>query len=201
MPRQFRFLFAASMLVAVAALSSCMDQEPQNDLDPRGQQASLTSDLLTDIGQVEKKLIDLANAIPENKFGWRPAAGVRSIGEVVLHVASDNYLIPAALGFAADSSTGIKGDDYNTALAYEKRTMTKAQAVAELEKSFAHVRTSLSGTTQDRFADSANLFGRQVTNQQAWILAATHLHEHLGQLIAYARSNGVVPPWSAAGSQ
>lgn len=161
-----------------------------------GSHGSLTADLRADIEQVEKKMLDLARAIPEEKYGWRPGAGVRSIGEVVLHVTADNYLIPAALGTPADPATGIKGDDYNTALAYEKRTMNKAAAIAEMEKSFAHLKKALSDTPAERLGQSVSMFGTSLSNQQAWILATTHVHEHLGQMIAYARSNGIKPPWS-----
>ena len=80
------------------------------------------------------KFVDLAKAIPADKYEWRPGAGVRSVGEVLLHVASDNYLIPAAIGFPADPATGIKGDDYKTAQAFEQRKLSKDQAVAELGK-------------------------------------------------------------------
>lgn len=158
--------------------------------------STVTADLREDIEQLEKKMLDLARAIPEDKFGWRPAAGVRSIGEVVMHVAADNYLIPAAIGFPADPSTGIKGDDYKTAVAFEKRTASKAAAIAELEKSFAFVKKSLAATSGDKLAQSVSMFGMSLTSQKAWIMATTHLHEHLGQLIAYARSNGIAPPWS-----
>ena len=92
--------------------------------------STLTADLREDIEQVEKKMLDLARAIPEDKFGWRPGAGVRSVGEVVMHVAADNYLIPAAIGFPADPATGIKGDDYKTAVAFEKRTLRLTLAMA-----------------------------------------------------------------------
>jgi uncharacterized damage-inducible protein DinB len=158
--------------------------------------STLTADLRADIEQVEKKMLDLARAIPEEKFLWRPGAGVRSVGEVVLHVAADNYLIPAAIGFPADPATGIKGDDYNTAIAFEKRTMNKAAAIAELEKSFAFVKKALSDTPAERLGANVTMFGTTLTSQKAWILTTTHLHEHLGQLIAYARSNGIKPPWS-----
>jgi hypothetical protein len=162
-----------------------------------GQQtASLTADLLADVGEAERKFIDLARAIPEAKYGWRPGPGVRSIGEVLLHVAADNYLIPAALGFPADPATGIRGDDYNTAVTFEKRTMNKAATIAELEKSFAHIKKSLTGTPTARLSQQATMFGRPITMQRGWILATTHLHEHLGQLIAYSRTNGIKPPWS-----
>jgi uncharacterized damage-inducible protein DinB len=157
---------------------------------------SLAADLLKDIADVEEKMMGIARAIPADKYDWRPGAGVRSVSEVVRHVAADNYLLPAALGFAADASTGIKGDDYNTALAFEKRAMSRDEAIAQMERSFAHVKRSLAATPQSKMGETIQLFGRPATTQFTWILTATHLHEHLGQLIAYARSNGVVPPWS-----
>ena len=160
--------------------------------------AGLTKDLLTDIGQVERKMIALARAIPEDRFGWRPVEGVRSISEVVMHIAADNHFFPAALGTPAELSTGIKGDDFNTAVAFEKRTVTKAQAIAELEKSFAFLKLALGTVTPEQLSKEVRLFGMPFTNQSAWLMATTHLHEHLGQLIAYARSNSVKPPWGSS---
>jgi uncharacterized damage-inducible protein DinB len=157
---------------------------------------SVTADLLADVADVEKKFVDLAKAIPADKWEWRPGAGVRSVHEVVLHVAADNYLIPAALGHTPDPATGIKGEDYKTALAFEQRKMSKDAAVAELQKSFAFVKQSLQHTDAAKLGDQVKLFGQPFTLQRAWILGATHLHEHLGQLIAYARTNNVKPPWS-----
>ena len=158
--------------------------------------STVTADLREDIEQVEKKMLDLARAIPEDKFGWRPGAGVRSIGEVVMHVAADNYLIPAAIGFPADPATGIKGDDYKTAVAFEKRSATKTAAIAEMEKSFAFLKKSLAATGAEKLSAPVSMFGMNLTSQKAWIMATTHLHEHLGQLIAYGRTNNVKPPWS-----
>ncbi len=193
MRSRFRTLILAGLLAAVPA--SAAIAQPDHAAHTQAQPSVLVKDLLEDIGQVERKLLGLARAIPEEKFGWRPGEGVRSVSEVVMHVASDNYLIPAALGFAADPSTGIKGEDYNTAVAFEKRTVTKAQAIAELEKSFAFVKQSLAATGAPQLTKSVKMFGQSFTMQQGWILATTHLHEHLGQMIAYARSNGVKPPW------
>ncbi|HJU76256.1 MAG TPA: DinB family protein [Gemmatimonadaceae bacterium] len=160
------------------------------------QQAVLVADLLQDVSQVEQKMLSLAKAMPADKFDWRPGAGVRSFGEVVMHVAADNYLIPATIGIAPDPSTGIKGDDYKTAVSYEQRKLGREAAIAEMEKSFAHLKRALQGTSAERLAQKVKLFGQDFTVQQTWILAATHLHEHLGQAIAYARSNSVKPPWS-----
>ena len=144
-------------------------------------------------------VLGLARAIPADKYGWRPGQGVRSVSEVLMHVAADNYLLPAAVGHAADPSTGIKGDDYKTAQAYERRQLSRDSTIAELERSFAHLRKSLSSTTPARLGEQVTMFGQKFTVQQTWILTATHLHEHLGQLIAYARSNGVTPPWGQGG--
>ena len=165
-------------------------------LPAAAQSASVMSDLTSDVADVEKKFIALAKAIPSEKYAWRPGEGVRSVSEVIRHVASDNYLIPAALGFAADPSTGIKGEDYKTAQAFEKKQSTKDQTVADLEQSFASLKKNMQATTPAKLGDSVKLFGQPFTMQKAWVLGTTHLHEHLGQLIAYARVNGVKPPWS-----
>jgi uncharacterized damage-inducible protein DinB len=184
MQRTLRALLAVGALTLVSATTT------------RAQTAQIVTDLVNDVSQVEQKLVGLAKAIPAAKYDWRPGAGVRSIGEVFLHVASDNYLIPAVIGIPADPATGIKGEDYKTALAFEKRQLSQDEIVAELEKSFAHLKRVMNETTPEKVESKVSLFGQSFTMQQTWILATTHLHEHLGQAIAYARSNGVVPPWS-----
>ena len=183
-----RFTLLQAAVALACALPAAAQAAPQA--------GSLTADLLADINDVQKKFVDLANAIPADKYEWRPGTGVRSVHEVVMHVAADNYLIPAALGFTPDPATGIKGDDYKTAMAFEQRKMSRDAAIAELEKSFAFLKQSLQGTATTRMGEQVKLFGQPFTMQRAWILGTTHLHEHLGQLIAYARSNSVKPPWS-----
>ena len=160
------------------------------------QAPNVVADLVNDVAEAEKKIVALANAIPADKWDWRPGTGVRSVGEVFKHIAADNYLIPAGLGHTPDAATGIKGDDYKTAMAFEARKMDKDQTVAELEKSFAHMKKSMQATSAAKLGDQVKLFGQPFTMQRAWVLGTTHIHEHLGQLIAYARSNNVKPPWS-----
>ena len=183
-----------AMLAALAVTAQAQAQAQGKAEHAHG--PSIAADLRADIEEVEKKMLDLARAIPEDKYAWRPAAGVRSVGEVLMHVAADNYLMPAAIGFPADPATGVKGSDYKTAVAFEKRTLDKAGTIAELEKSFAFVKKSLDGTSADKLNASVSMFGMSLTSQKAWIMTTTHVHEHLGQLIAYARSNGIAPPWS-----
>lgn len=175
-----------AMALVVASVLQAAAQKP----------GGVLGDLLTDVTQVEKKMLDLAKSIPADKYGWRPAEGVRSIGEVLLHISADNYLLPAMLGTPADPATGIKADDYKTAVAFENRKMSRDAIIAELEKSFAHLKKSLSATSDAKLGDKVSMFGQTFTVQQTWILTTTHVHEHLGQMIAYARSNGIKPPWS-----
>lgn len=158
--------------------------------------AGVMADLLADVGQVEKKLVALARAMPESTYGWRPGDGVRSTGETFLHVAADNYFIPALMGVAVPAGVAIKGDDFQTTVAFEKQKLTRDQVVAELEKSFKHLRDAMTATSEASLAEPLEFFGQKSTRRALWITATTHLHEHLGQLIAYARSNKVTPPWS-----
>jgi uncharacterized damage-inducible protein DinB len=152
-------------------------------------------DLLKDVAGAEKKILALANAVPESAYAWKPDPAVRSTGEVFQHVAADNYFLPALLGKAAPKETGIT-KEYATAAAFEKRPMNKAAVIAELEKSFAFLRTAMSSTADTQLNTPVDMFGQKSTTRAVWISTATHLHEHLGQLIAYARSNKIAPPWS-----
>ena len=159
------------------------------------QAQGLMGEMHSDVNQVQKKMVDLAKAIPESAYGWRPATGVRSIGEVFLHVASDNYLIPIMMGKPAPAASGITSD-FNTAQAFEMRKLTKDQIVAEMEASFGHLHQAMGLTTDSNLTETIKFFGQDWSRQKAMVLTVTHLHEHLGQAIAYARSNSIVPPWS-----
>ncbi|GMV05160.1 MAG: hypothetical protein AMXMBFR53_14390 [Gemmatimonadota bacterium] len=161
------------------------------------QEPSVVTDLLRDVDQVEAKLVGLAEAIPEAAYAWRPGEGVRSVAELFKHVAADNWLIAGIPGDATPpAATGIDAKNYRTAGAYEARTLTKAEILAELKASFDFFEGVVRATSSDALAATVPVFGSPMTRQQLWIMATTHLHEHLGQGIAYARSNGVVPPWS-----
>jgi uncharacterized damage-inducible protein DinB len=152
-------------------------------------------DLIRDVSQVETKVMGLAKAIPASAFDWRPGKGVRSTGEVFIHIAADNYFLPVVMGTPAPAGTGIT-KEYNTVGAFEKRKMSRDDALAELEKSFAFLKASMTAMPDDKLNEPLEVFGQKNTNRGMWIMTATHLHEHLGQLIAYARSNNVTPPWS-----
>jgi hypothetical protein len=160
------------------------------------ERSGVMGDLMKDVEQVHKKIVALTTAMPESAYAWRPGKGVRSTGEVFMHLAADNYFTPAALGTTVPVETGINGKSYDTAVAFEKKTRTRAQIIAEVEKSFG-VLTSAMGSFPDAKMDApVEVFGQKTTGRAMWVGTVTHLHEHLGQLIAYARSNAVTPPWS-----
>ena len=160
------------------------------------QRTGIMGDLMKDVSDVQSKLSALAKAMPADKYDWRPGAGVRSVGEVFLHVSADNYFMPSAVGYMPDAASGVNPKDFNTLTAFEKQKMTPAEAVAAIDKSFAHLKKSMADTPDAKLDDHVKFFGQDMTVRQVWVATATHLHEHLGQSIAYARMNGVTPPWS-----
>lgn len=160
------------------------------------QRAGLMGELIKDLDDVEKKFVGLATAVPTDKYAWRPATGVRSINEVLLHVAADNYVLPAAVGVAPDPATGIDVNDFKTVTTFEMQKMSRDAMLSAIDKSFDHLRKAMSETPDGKLDDKVKFFGQEMTVRQVWVLTGMHLHEHLGQLIAYARSNGVIPPWA-----
>lgn len=150
--------------------------------------STVKSDMLFWIEDAENKLGQLAEAMPEDKYAWRPGDGVRSAGEVFMHVAAANYGIPAFWGV-----TPPEGFDFGT---YEESLTGKSDIQKALKDSFTYMKGALSRATDADFEKPVKLFGMEMSMRRAYMLIVTHCHEHLGQSIAYARVNGVVPPWS-----
>ncbi len=121
---------------------------------PRG----VMADLIKDVTEVEKKVVDLANAMPESTWEWRPGAGVRSVGEVFTHVAADNYFFPAAFGTATPAGVGI-GTDYKTVTAWEGRKRSRAETIAEVQKSFAFMKDAMAKTNAATVEAPLKMFG------------------------------------------
>jgi len=143
---------------------------------------------LQDLKGSEEKLTSLAEAIPADKYAWRPAEGVRSVSEVFMHVANANYFYPTFWGVQPPAS--VKEQNL------EKSVTEKAKVVQTLRDSFAHLEKAVDGISDEQMAKSFDYFGQQMTTSALLFHVANHEHEHLGQLIAYARMNGVMPPWS-----
>lgn len=152
-----------------------------------------TADLLLPFSQMEKQVISLAQAVPEEKYAWRPAPGVRSFREVFLHIAYGNQLL-------LDISTGLKGESLQSRIAAQMKSeaepRTKAQVLEKLTDAFKAARSALEGVRAAALTREVDFFGTPTTQRGILATLDTHIAEHLGQAIAYARMNGIVPPWS-----
>jgi len=159
-----------------------------DDLAPSGG-SGVKGEILMWIQDAEGKLIQLAEAMPEGKYDWSPDKGVRTVGEVFLHVSAANYGLPGFIGIAPPA-----GFDFQT---FEKSLTKKTDIVKSLKDSFAHMEGALKTMTDADLDKPAEFFGMKTTARGAYLLLLSHAHEHLGQAIAYARSNKVTPPWTA----
>jgi uncharacterized damage-inducible protein DinB len=164
-------LILAAVFCVVAAMAAAQDKPADK---PTAAATSgvpgIRGEFLDEVAYYEQRFTRLADAIPADKFSWRPAEGVRSIGEVYMHVVAGNYGIASA--------------------------NDKAKVVQGLKDSFAHMREAALAIKDSDLDKTQKLFNRQTTIHGAFIMITGHYGEHLGQSIAYARQVGIVPPWT-----
>ena len=146
------------------------------------------SEVLAEVMGQEDKFVRLANAIPAEKYTWRPAEGVRSIAEVFLHVATANYNLYKLVGTPPPAGFDVK--------TFEKSTTDKAKVISALKDSFEHGRKAITAMPDADLEKSLDWFGGKNTERGILLFIVRHAAEHLGQSIAYARMNGIVPPWT-----
>ena len=153
--------------------------------------AHLFNEYRADLDTLHSKFMALANAIPADKYAWRPTAGVRSVSEALMHVASEWYLYaPRSVGGNPPADFGVPRE----ALPKLEQITAKQDVLAQLEKSWAHCQKELGAVNPAKLTGSIKPWNQPL--DRAAFGMAGDLHEHLGQLIAYARSVGVKPPWS-----
>jgi uncharacterized damage-inducible protein DinB len=150
--------------------------------------------LLLPFSDLESKALSLAKAVSEDKYDWRPAPGVRSFGEVLLHIAYGNALL---LTIATEDPTpeAIEKQIAENAK-NEKLPVSKDRILQLLTESFSAVRKSLESARAGALSRDVKFFGRTTTERAVRTFLDVHVAEHVGQAIAYARMNGVTPPWS-----
>jgi uncharacterized damage-inducible protein DinB len=142
-----------------------------------------------DLQQLQQKFVSLAEAIPQEKYSWRPDPESRSIAEMLLHTAGAGFGFPKMLDVAAPADFTGKG--------FDKTTTDKAKIIEWLNKSFAHQIAAANGLTNADYAALVPKLGPQANKGDVFYLLIAHQHEQLGIAIAYARSVGVTPPWTA----
>ncbi len=146
------------------------------------------SEVLSEVIVQEDKFTRLAEAIPADKYSWRPNADARSFAEVFLHVSAANYNLYKLVGTPPPSGIDIKS--------LEKSTTDKAKVIATLKDSYAHAKQAIKAMPDADLEKSMDWFGGKNTERGILLFIVRHAAEHLGQSIAYARFIGIVPPWT-----
>ena len=167
-----RLTMLAAVAVAIAASSRAA--AAQDGAVPNRETAlELRKQFMADLDTLGSKFIALAEAIPADKYAWRPAPGVRSVGEAFMHAASEFYTYaPVAYGGARSSVVG-RG-----------------------REGFAYTKQTISALDPSALVGPRKIFGGDHTIIETTAGVTDDLHEHLGQLIAYSRMLGIAPPWS-----
>ena len=146
------------------------------------------SEVLAEVMIQEDKFTRLAEAIPADKYPWRPTPDVRSFAEVFLHVAGANYNLYKLVGTPPPPDFKAEG--------FGKSTTDKAKVIAALKDSFAHAKAAIKAMPDADLEKSMDWFSGKITERGILLFIVRHAAEHLGQSIAYARFVGIVPPWT-----
>jgi uncharacterized damage-inducible protein DinB len=175
-------VFAFAWAVALAPLAAA--QAAQQPQAAPAVEIGAKAEMLRQFDDAAGKITQLAEKMSAENYAWRPMEGVRSTSEVFMHVASGCYGYARALGSPAPEGVNPREFDKIT---------DKAQVVETVKKAIAHARAALEAADLDK---QITFRRRPGATREAALALTVHLHEHLGQAIAYARSNKVVPPWS-----
>lgn len=185
--RRLAFLAAVVVVPTTTRPSIALGQGTLTPADAQ----MLRSALLADLETVRGKFVQLADAFPQDKYSWRPMEGVRSVSDVLMLAAVEGYaFIPASFG-GQRANLGAR-EEMQKLMALSDKAAVKDH----LMKGFAHAKQQLETVDDATLGASRNLFGESRNAPGIAMGVFGDLHEHLGQLIAYARMNQVVPPWS-----
>src|SRR5271165_327222 len=186
-------IFSACCLVALAASAFQVAAQVHPFRDGTPGVTGYRSEVLALVMIQESEFVRLAEAIPAEKYTWRPGPGVRSIAEVLLHASAANYNMYKLVG--ARVPPGLNVQDF------EQSTTDKTKIIAMLKESYAHAKKAITDMPDANLEKTMAWSGGTITQRGVLLYIVPHIAEHLGQLIAYARINGVVPPWSEDGQK
>ncbi len=190
MKKLFLAAFAFAIVASLGATRAFAQSAASAPADKTPPSYDMKAQSLLDLDLANKKFISLAEVLPQDKFNWRPAPDARSFAEVFLHVAGERYQI-LALGGA----TPPAGFDVKT---YEKSTTDKAKIIEELKITGDYMKTTIGAMTNADFAKLLPKLGPEANAGDVVYILVADAHEHMGQVVAYARENSIVPPWTVA---
>jgi uncharacterized damage-inducible protein DinB len=183
----------AGALVALTLVIAPRLAAAQAAPTPAENAAALRKSYLAALDETQGKFLQLAEAFPAEKYSWRPAPGVRSVGEVFMHVASEYYAwSPRSFGATPSPVVTMTREGFQQ---FESNA-TKENVLKHLKEGYAYGKQAVEGVDPATLTGTKKFFGTDATTADIALGMSGDLHEHLGQLIAYARMNGVTPPWS-----
>jgi hypothetical protein len=185
MNRAFLRFLAATLTLSVLPATALHADDAVDHTSPT---YDMKAQALVDLEQMQKKFVELANALPADKLTWRPSADSRSFAEVFLHVAAERYGILGMMG--AETPAGVDRK------ALEKSTTDRSRIVEELNKSWDFAKKTIQAMPNAEFAKLLPKLGPQANAGDVIYILVADNHEHLGQSIAYARENRIIPPWT-----
>ena len=186
-----------SLIAAMLMLLSFRSGLAHDHHQEEAPMAGFCGEFIGQIQFIQGRLMQLQQAVPGEKYSWRPAEGVRSLGEVYMHAALANYYFIKMSGqeVPKDINIDMKPTEW------DKHATEKAEITKILKRSFADMLTAAKKLTEADLEKTVHVFGMDTSLRNFMVSSLNHLHEHLGQSIAYARSNAVTPPWSVEQKQ
>jgi len=182
-----RIFFPICLLVmTMSAVRTSAQVYPYRDGTPGV--TGYRSEVMAEAMIQESEFVRLAEAIPADKYTWRPSTDVRTIAEVFLHASAANYNLYRLVGTPTPASVGTK--------TLEQSTTDKAKVIATLKASYAHAKAAIRSMPDADLEKTLDWNGGKITERGVLLYIVQHIAQHLGQQIAYARSIGVVPPWT-----
>jgi len=173
------YLISGLALVGILATSPVLGQNSPTDYRDA---------FLGHFEQSSHKITELARVMPEEKYTWAPGEGLMTVAQVYAHLARYNFMY-------LDQNLGIFPPGGLEYMGLEEMT-DKAEVREIFELSVRHVKAKVAAMTEAALSDETNLYGRQVSGWTVLLQLISHMNEHVGQSVAYARMNGIVPPWS-----
>lgn len=168
--------------------------------------AGFHGEYLWELEIAERQLLELAAAMPEAKYAWQPAQNTRAFSAILVHIATCHltylHLLDVRLPEHRDLYGDLSGDSLTQLasiirknVSLEQSVTRKEQVIALLKRSFASVRQSFAGCRKEDLERTEEFFGEPTTVRRVYLRIMAHTHEHMGQAIAYARTNGINAPW------
>ncbi|MDH4064610.1 MAG: DinB family protein [Acidobacteriota bacterium] len=186
-----RAIVGLTLAASCAGVVALPAEARAQDVMSKESVAELKSAFLADIETMRGKFVGLAEAFPQDKYTWRPMEGVRSVSEVLMLAAMEGYsFIPGSFG-GKPAELGSREE-----VAKLRMITDKAQIIDHINKGFAHAKAQLESIDPATLTGRREVMRQQRSAAQVALFVGGDLHEHLGQMIAYARMNQIVPPWS-----